>query len=372
MESFISLENIKPRIPDLLFPSNLSWKINRNEIWTITGRNGSGKSLLAEVITGKYALQQGKIHYHFVEKLQLQKDGKFLLPRDLIKTVNFDGAYSLNGFREIYYQQRFNSTESEEIPYVYELFVKNKDNEITELLNLKRIWNRRLNHLSSGELRRLLIARALAGKPHMLILDNPYIGLDIASREQLNDIFIRLFNNGIQLVFIVPSEKDIPLCTTHILRLNNFHISFQGNISDFESHKELIEEGIPAEIDWNKLPENTITTTYRNVIQMTDIDIAYGNVMINSGINWTVERNAKWALLGPNGSGKSTLLSYVFADNPQAYAKKLWLFDRKRGSGESIWDIKKTDRFYFIGNALALQEKHQFAGCSSFRLFLIA
>jgi molybdate transport system ATP-binding protein len=73
--------------------------------------------------------------------------------------------------------------------------------------------------------------------------------------------------------------------------------------------------------------------------------VAYGNKKILSNINWQINRGERWLLKGVNGSGKSTLISLITGDHPQAYANKVFLFDKKRGSGESIWDIKKKIGF---------------------------
>ena len=67
----------------------------------------------------------------------------------------------------------------------------------------------------------------------------------------------------------------------------------------------------------------------------------YGSKFILNNINWEVKRGEKWLVKGPNGAGKSTLLSLITGDHPQAYASEIYLFDKKRGTGESIWDIKK-------------------------------
>ena len=75
--------------------------------------------------------------------------------------------------------------------------------------------------------------------------------------------------------------------------------------------------------------------------RMEHVSIKYGSRTILKELDWEVKNGEKWALFGPNGAGKSTLLSLIYADNPQSYANTLYLFDRKRGSGESIWDIKK-------------------------------
>ncbi len=71
------------------------------------------------------------------------------------------------------------------------------------------------------------------------------------------------------------------------------------------------------------------------------MNVSYGERAILRDVSWTVRAGERWAVLGPNGSGKTTLLSLLCGDHPQAYANDLWLFGRKRGSGESIWDIKR-------------------------------
>jgi molybdate transport system ATP-binding protein len=74
---------------------------------------------------------------------------------------------------------------------------------------------------------------------------------------------------------------------------------------------------------------------------MNKVNIKYNHRTILDNINWEVRKGERWAVSGPNGAGKSTLLSLVNADNPQAYANEIYLFDRRRGTGETIWDIKR-------------------------------
>jgi molybdate transport system ATP-binding protein len=71
------------------------------------------------------------------------------------------------------------------------------------------------------------------------------------------------------------------------------------------------------------------------------VRVSYDGTPVLRGIDWTVREGERWALLGPNGAGKTTLLSLILGDNPQAYANQIALFGRQRGSGESIWEIKR-------------------------------
>jgi molybdate transport system ATP-binding protein len=109
--------------------------------------------------------------------------------------------------------------------------------------------------------------------------------------------------------------------------------------------------------DFNRRPENKshkkiALTERRNnpgfsvAVELREISIRYGNTQILDTINWKVLRNEKWALLGENGSGKSTLLSLLNADNPQAYANDMILFDEQRRIGQSIWKMKQRIGFF--------------------------
>lgn len=341
MAVFISLKNIVPRMPDSPFIEPLNWEIKDDEIWTVLGPNGSGKSLLGEIICGRYGLNSGEISYPFMDEMRKQQPGTFIWPKQFIHTVHFNAAYSLADFREMYYQQRFNSTEAEASPLVSDLFPvaelpSGLWETITSLLPVEQLMQKRLIHLSSGELRRTLIAQSLLRQPRMLIFDNPFIGLDVEARDHLNEAFLRLHQSGIRLLFLVPSAKDVPACTTHVLSMENCRI--KAVISPEAVHEPTTEISLPA-IEWDTTENKR--ENYSEVVGMNGLTMQYGEKVIASGIDWHILKGEKWALLGPNGSGKSTLLSFIFADHPQAYSQPLTLFDRKRGSGESIWDIKR-------------------------------
>ncbi len=346
MNLFFSLENALPRIPGVTFATPINWQIQCGEIWAIAGNNGSGKSLLSEVIAGRYGLSEGTIAYPFLDKLQEENPQKTLQVWKCIKTVGFNSTYSIVDFRPLYYQQRFNSTETEESPYVRDLLMgKGSEHPVTQeiiaTLNMDKLLDRRLIQLSSGELRKLLIAKAMKENPRMLIFDNPFIGLDAVSCDQLNELFVSMNRQGIQLLFLVPSEKDMPACTEKTLKIDRGKIASVMSASDYRKNQSEERQLPEVSVDWYEFsqPKDTPEPCHE-VVKMENVDIAYGKQIIRRGVNWTIKRGEKWALLGPNGSGKSTLLSYIFADNPQAYAKEISLFDRRRGTGESIWEIK--------------------------------
>ena len=195
--------------------------------------------------------------------------------------------------------------------------------------------------LSSGELRRLLIVLALAQHPQLIIFDNPFIGLDAAMRCELDDFFVEM-SEFQQMMFLVPSVSEMPKATTHVLKSDSLHYEVIGSIKDFRE-KEWMDEKTKSENHLIELPQalSRQTHSYQYVLRMKNINISYQGVTLFRNLNWDIKRGEKWALLGQNGSGKSTLLSLLVADNPRAYSLDITIFDRKRGTGESIWDIKK-------------------------------
>lgn len=363
MHHIITFDNVIPRMPDSPFSEPVNWQINNDEVWGVTGRNGSGKSLLSDLIYGKIALHSGNIRYHFLDDID-NNGGS--LPSQQIKKIEFNAAYSLLDYRKLFYQQRFNNSENEEVPLVSELLLLDnisKENRlIFNTFRLYDLMDRKLIHLSTGELRKLIIAKALLDNPKMLIFDNPFIGLDEESRESLNDMFVYLLNHcDTRLLFLAPSTDDLPACTTHIVEMKDCAINFRGEKAYYITEKQLTETPSP-EINWNEFTLEERNSEINELVSMTDVEIAYGKRIIQKNINWTILKDEKWALLGPNGSGKSTLLSYIFADNPQAYAKNIRLFGRKRGTGESIWDIKR--RIGFSSSELHLYYREN-VSCSS-------
>jgi molybdate transport system ATP-binding protein len=333
------------------FKIPVNWEMQEGETWSIIGKNGSGKTLFAEILCGHHNLIQGTIEYPFFEKLKREKPPEETIYPQLkqfVKIVGFKSVYSIVDFREMYYQQRFNSMETEESPFVSELFNPEMMNKISQMPNIDNLMTRRLIQLSSGELRKLLIAEILLKKLRMIIFDNPFIGLDARSRTQLDETFNHLSKSNVQLLFLVPSINDLPAATSHIMEMDNFRIVRSSTKEKFftknQTDKFDLNHSKDIVIDWNLFPK-TSEPDYATVVKMEDIEISYGNQIIVKDINWEIKIGEKWALLGSNGSGKSTLLSYIFADNPQAYSKKLILFDRKRGTGESIWDIKRRIGF---------------------------
>jgi molybdate transport system ATP-binding protein len=313
------------------------------EHWAVIGPNGSGKTVLINILTGKYALKSGRV-------VCSGDTGREQPVSSVIKSVSFNDIYSLADLQNSYYQQRWNVGDRQDYPLVGELFRNGTEapDWMTFLIHsfaIDGLLDKPINLLSSGELRKFLIVRSLLKKPKILIMDNPYIGLDKKSRNILNALFVKMSKlEGLQIVLVLSNVSDIPEMITHVLPLKDKTlyeaVSRKKFMQDKDLHNALFPK--PEKLDWDLLKEDEeITILFENALVFKNIHIHYGKQTILNALDWQVKRGEKWALLGENGSGKSTLLSLVAADNPQAYANDIILFDRKRGSGESIWDIKK-------------------------------
>jgi molybdate transport system ATP-binding protein len=215
--------------------------------------------------------------------------------------------------------------------------------QLCNRLRLIDIEDKCINFLSSGELRKLLIVNLLFDLPDVLILDNPYIGLDSASRKLLDNTIEELSSQGVNVVMLLCNPVDIPQNTTTVIPIDNLTIgepiARQGEI---EKLRQAMNYLFDYAVDLDSIPARRIPVDkdIEVVLNMNKCKVCYGKRTILSEVSWTVKTGERWALAGPNGSGKSTLLSLVYADNPQGYTNDITLFDRRRGTGETIWDIK--------------------------------
>lgn len=254
----------------------------------------------------------GKTQY--VEKMRRQ------MASDKVRYVAFRDSYGVATDQAYYLQLRWNQHDIDaETPTVAQLMEKafretgddtperrQRQQHLYQLFGFSNLLDRYIITLSSGELRKFQLARTLLAQPQTLIIDNPFIGLDAETRDQLRNLLQQLAEtDDLHIYIVVSRRKDIPDYVTDIVDLSQ----------EAES------------------PE---------VVSFHDVTVRYGDRTILSHLNWTVHRGEHWALSGQNGAGKSTLLSLVCADNPQRYACDIRLFGHRQGeAGMSIWDIKR-------------------------------
>ena len=326
---------------------DFTWKIYNNQQWAIVGPTGSGKTSLAEAIIGKNFIEKGRVHYYFLNKHKLPNG--FITLSDYISYLSFKEDVHIINYDNLYYQQRYNTREAEDVITVeqyFNMFISYADedrrNKIFKLFNINELLPLQFVKLSNGQTRKVLIARTLLKNPLLLILDNPFTGLDTESRKILINIIDNLIAvEGIKIILITGTD-ELPKNITHVLQLDNFTINETYSREDYEGRKKNSTIANSAvTIRFEELDEQNFDIA----AQLNHVTVRYDEKVVLDNVNWTVKKGEKWALLGANGSGKTTLLSLINADHPQSYANDIVLFDKKRGTGESIWDIKKKIGF---------------------------
>ena len=217
------------------------------------------------------------------------------------------------------------------------------------MFHLSTLLDKYIILLSSGELRKFQLTKTLLSGPRMLIMDTPFIGLDAQTRDQLADLLhVLIRETDLQVVLVLSKTDDIPDFITHVIPVEELDIRPKMTRADYLAQRHAYSAPVLSETKREcilNLPEkeNLMATTDPEgcMLKFNHVSIRYGQRTILKDLDWTVKQNEKWALSGENGAGKSTLLSLVCADNPQSYACDIELFGRKRGSGESIWEIKR-------------------------------
>jgi molybdate transport system ATP-binding protein len=289
------------------------------KVTVIAGRNGSGKTL-------------------YIEQLRRQ------LASDRVRYIAFTDSYGVNVDGQYYLQLRWNQHDIDhETPTVGELLQRayllaGEDTEerrqmqqqLYSLFHMDEFLDKYIITLSSGELRKFQLTKTLFANPSLLIMDNPFIGLDAETRDQLKELLQKLAEEReMEIMLVIAKTDDIPAFANEIKETSPL-------------------EAIPAHVLSKEKCEAILSLPYHDndydcqrVVDMKKVSIRYGERTILKDVDWTIMNGERWALSGQNGSGKSTLLSLICADNPQSYACDITLFDRPRGSGESIWDIKK-------------------------------
>ena len=312
---------------------DLNWTINRGDHWLLNGVSGSGKTSLAKIIAGQQSAV-GEININF--------DLASKLPARVLYVESWYQFKNLEGVTNFYYQQRYTNLQYKETLTVkaeLKLFGKENNLDFTEsevlidALGYSGQRDSQLIELSSGEHKKLQLIKALWLKPQLLIIDQPYTGLDVNSRKVLNRLLDEAAAEGVTLI-LISNDEHAPSA------INRFAL-LEGTLVEVASAEELQLEAdqplreIPGFL---KVPPNYSSD---HIVKMVNISISYGEKQVLKNINWEVNKGEKWLLQGHNGSGKSTLLSLLNGDHPQAYTDGLYLFGKPRGSGESIWDIKQ-------------------------------
>jgi len=332
----ILFEKVTVNFDDRFTLSEIDWTIEPNQHWLITGTNGAGKSALAAVLAGVGEIENGTVTG---------------LPQN-VGLVSFEAQAELIAKELKKDDADIMDVISLGTPVHEMIFDYCQDTALAQALvekfGLSQLLDRAFRKLSTGETRKVMLIRALANKPDLLILDEPFDGLDADTLAMLQDHLASIIDTT-PMIMVLNRFDEMPAFITHIAYVDKGKLTLTVDKSDENAFNELyqllhlkttdlcVPEADPA----NKLPA---LDPNQPLVRLNQATIKYGDTIIVDKLDWTIERGQHWQLSGPNGSGKSGVLSLITGDHPQCYVNDIFVFGFQRGKGESIWQIKQ-----FIG-----------------------
>ena len=311
--------------------------LRAGESWAFVGTNGSGKSALARALAGELNLLKGEYQSDFTRLTRLSFEQLQKLVSDEWQRNNTD-LLSPG-------EDDTGRTTAEIIQD--EVKDPARCQRLAEQFGITPLLNRRFKYLSTGETRKTLLCQALMSEPELLILDEPFDGLDVQSRAQLASLLASLNQQGYTLVLVLNRFDEIPDFIQHAGVLADCNLTETGEKTALLKQALIAQLAHSEQLDGITLPEPDAPSArhaldpHQPRIVLRDGVVSYDDRPILNHLSWTVNPGEHWQIVGPNGAGKSTLLSLITGDHPQGYSNDLTLFGRRRGSGETIWDIKK-------------------------------
>ena len=390
MSDLIKIQNCSIQDRTKTFVPSVSWTMKNGEAWLFTGANSGGKDFLIRAISneldfvpnfcaGKESVAGNEGGVAKLESMYFSCFGKD------VAVVSLESAARLieeererdeseymdkmdpgrSGRQYICEVLGGSSKKGAPLP---EIAARLETFPQVKLCGVEKILDRGLKFMSTGEIRRTLLCRALLSGAKLIILSDPFAGLDAESRKILLEFFNNIANRQIsaensnfdmpRIILSMERFSEIPESINMVLEMQDKKISFCGSRAEYEKlrnqrlfakekFREEEKNAFLAELE--KIRENSraLTEGINNVslgeslISFENVNVGFEEHKVLVNLNWEIKQGVHWLIRGPNGSGKTTILELITGDNMQVFRENIKLFGKRRGSGESIWDIKK-------------------------------
>ncbi len=405
MNQLISIKNCRIENSRGAVIPRLDWTFEEGQAWLVIGPNGGGKADFVNALSGMKDLKivandggcqpaGGENHLpgagftsvfgDSVEIVSLERAARLIEEERLNDESEFvEGGVDIGRTGRVFIAESIcgaikkNATLPEEAKRL-------ESYPAIKLCGIEKILDRGLKYMSTGEIRRTLLARALISGKKLLILSDPFAGLDIQSRTILLDFFNTITQKQLPHVILgMERWHEIPDAITHVLEFKDKKITFCGPRAAYEKLMEdraaennqknddakarlsedftqtlaetsVLREASPADemVAANETSRPTdqtqgaaaasqVSENQNPLIEMNHVNVGWDDHRVLIDLNWRLMPGQHWLIQGPNGSGKTTFLELITGDNMQVFCNDVRLFGARRGSGESIWDIKK-------------------------------
>ena len=402
-KSLITIQNCRIENSRGVLVPELTWKMNEGEVWLVIGPNGGGKADFLNALSA--AGENGGLRFtpntdglfsdifsDSTELVSLERAARLIQEeRENDESDYLEGGVDHGRTGRIFIAQALDpqlkkGVKHEELPAAVRQL---EGDPAIKLCGIEKILDRGLKYMSTGEIRRTLLARALISGKKLLILSDPFAGLDVQSRTILLEFFDSIAKRSLgstsggqggQPHIILGLERwhEVPDAVTHVIEFADKKISFCGERAGYEalikergkqeaaveeekrqSFKDEFEElnAISAPSTPLRDRDHLNPLNHSNpsdsredgeaedtpdiLVEMNDVNVGWDDHQVLRHLNWKLIRGQHWLVRGPNGSGKTTFLELITGDNMQVFSNDVRIFGNRRGSGETIWDIKK-------------------------------
>lgn len=373
-DNLISIKNCRIQNRSLPVIANVDWTMKKGEAWLVIGANGSGKESFIKALCGSFAFvpngEDGAFSSVFsgsiaavsleaaaglIEEERRRDESDYLDRQDIGRTGRAYICEVLGGSSRKNAPLPSAASRLESFPQV-------------KLCGVEKILDRGLSFMSTGEIRRTLLCRALLSSCRLLVLSDPFAGLDSESREILLSFFNTIARRQTassaevsefpRLLLCMERFDEIPESINRVLEFSDGKISFCGNRQDYglllkkrgaeasqsreKRRKEFLSELKRIRQESEAVsPASDSGAGCESLVKFEKVNVGWDGRKVLADLSWEVKRGCHFFIRGPNGSGKTTILELITGDNMQVFREAVFLFGKRRGTGESIWDIKK-------------------------------
>ncbi len=335
-QTLVELHNVSVCQGRAVILSDITWTLGAGQNWAILGRNGAGKTTFLKLVRGDIwpAPNCGQRLFHINGAVRespigfREKTG--VVSSELLDTYKRNGRnikaldVALSGFFDSLYLHQ--EPDAEQIA---------RSKEVMASLGIDDLIEKDFLSLSLGQVKRILIARAIVHKPMLLILDELGAGLDRESKTAVMEIVQGLTENGTQILLATHAEEDLPSVITHFLRLHEGKIVGNGP----KEEARALERKEPVDLFTPRTPERTVVSNGNPLVEIKNVDVFRKGKLALHGINWTIKPGENWAVFGRNGSGKTTLLRLIAGDLAPALGGSISRFGTE--NSHNLWEIRR-------------------------------